>query len=129
MPHLKPRIKTLSGYKAFTKVITCGKRFENTPIKAFVYSFVSTEPIVRIGYAVARKASSAVMRNRLKRLMRESFHANEEAFIQKISTEKTFEIVFMYTGRKAAAPKTVKLESIKDALSDICLMITNEDIE
>jgi ribonuclease P protein component len=129
MPQLKPPIKTLSGFKAFTKVITCGKRFENKPIKAFVSSFISDKPQICVGYAVSRGISKAVHRNRIKRLMRESFRANKEDFVKQMSSEKTLEIVLMYTDNKIFAPKAAQLLSINEALSAVCLKIKNEYAE
>jgi ribonuclease P protein component len=129
MPQIKPPIKTLSGFKAFTRVINCGKRFENKPIKAFVSSFISDKPQTRVGYAVSRGISKAVHRNRLKRLMRESFRANKDDLLKQMSSEKTLEIVLMYTDSKVFVPKAAQLLSINEALSAVCAKIKNEYAE
>jgi ribonuclease P protein component len=123
MPHLQLLTETLSGFEAFTRVITRGKRFEDKPIKAFVCLSVSPEPMVRVGYAVTRGIKKATQRNRVKRLMREAFRANKRNFFGSINSGRLLEIVFMYNDGKETAPKKIHMESVNKALSTVCSLI------
>jgi len=123
MPLSQPTIESLSGFGAFTRVITRGKRYEKQPIKAFVLSSLSKRTSLHVGYAVSKKIRAAAHRNRLKRLMREAFLANKADFIKQLSSGTLVEIVFMYNGNIEIAPTMVQFSTIAQALSTLYSMI------
>ena len=123
MPQLNLSVETLSGFEAFTRVISSGKRFEDRPIKAFVCLSPSKKPIVRIGYAVTRGIKKATQRNRIKRLMREVFRTNKQNFFGYMKTCALLEVVFMYNGSAETLHRKVRLENVYKALFAVCSMI------
>jgi len=119
MPPLQPSIETLSGFGAFTRVIARGIRYEKKPLKAYVSISKSSHSLVRVGYAVTKGVRKSVLRNRLKRLMREAFQANKGDILRRLKTQTEIEIVFMYTGNGNVAPAMVRFSSINTALADL----------
>jgi ribonuclease P protein component len=123
MSSLKQINGSLKGFGAFTRVITKGEKYEEKPIKAFVYLSSSKETLVRIGYTVTKRIKKAVKRNKLKRLMREAFRANKKDLIGHISAGVLVEIVFMYNDDREIVPNKVRFSSINQAISTICTTI------
>ena len=119
----QPSIESLSGFGAFTRVITRGKRYEKQPLKAFLVSSLSKKTSLHVGYTVTKKIRTTAHRNRLKRLMREAFLAKKTEFIRQISSETLVEIVFMYNGNTKIAPTMVRFSTVAQALSTLCSMI------
>jgi ribonuclease P protein component len=119
----QPSIESLSGFGAFTRVITRGKRYEKQPIKAFLVSSLSKKTSLHVGYTVTKKIRTTAHRNRLKRLMREAFLAKKTEFIRQISSGTLVEIVFMYNGNTKIAPTMVRFSTVAQALSTLCSMI------
>ena len=120
---MKPTYKILSGFKAFTVAITRGSRIEKKPIKAFVYSYVSDRPFVRVGYTALKGTKRAVVRNRMKRLMRESFSINKNHFLNTIDSTRSFDIVFMYFGNMEDSPGNIRFREVSEAITSICSSI------
>jgi ribonuclease P protein component len=119
LPLLQPSIKILSGFGAFTRVITRGKKFDRKPIRAFVYSSPSKDPELRVGFAVSKVIRKATQRNALKRLMKEAFRARKEEFFGHVSSGMRLEIVFLYNGDLNIPPKKVRFASIGQSLTDL----------
>ena len=124
MPLLQPSIKTLSGFGSFTRVITHGKKYESKPIKAFVFSSLSNQAGLRIGFAVTKGIRKAAHRNLIKRLMRESFQTKREDFYKHIESGILLEIVFLYNGDIKTPSKNVRFASINQALADLSSKIS-----
>jgi ribonuclease P protein component len=123
MPPSQSSIEILRGFGTFTRVITRGKRYEKQPIKAFVLSTLSNRASLHVGYTVSKKIRTASHRNRLKRLMKEAFHAKKTDFIRQISSGTLLEIVFMYNENIEISPTMVRFSSIVKAFSALCSMI------
>jgi ribonuclease P protein component len=123
MPPMQPVIGSLRGFGVFTRVITRGKRYEKSPIKAFICSSPSTTTSLRIGYTVTRKIRKAIHRNRLKRMMRAAFRTKKEAIVRQADKKGLFEIVFMYNDTNDIDPTRVQFSSINQAFENICSII------
>ncbi|GEM_PF-1937687 len=119
MPPIQPSIETLRGFGAFTRVIARGIRYEKKPLKAYVSLSKSSHSLVRVGYAVIKGVRKSVLRNRLKRLMREAFQANKGDILRRLKSQTEIEIVFMYTSNGNVAPAMVRFSSINTALADL----------
>jgi ribonuclease P protein component len=120
MPLSKKSIGKLSGFGAFTRVITRGIKYQKEPVKAFIISSYSAETSVNVGYAVSKRIGKAVQRNRIKRLMREAFRIYKDSLIDRINPGYLVEIVFMYNGDSKNAPERARFESISQAFSILC---------
>ena len=72
------RAERLSRKRDFERVFRKGKRMD-LPYLRVVYA-PNELPFRRIGFAVSKKVGKAVVRNRIKRLLREVFRRNKDLF-------------------------------------------------
>ena len=91
---------SLKKNKEFKKVFSKGKWFRGTYL--ILYVVPNKLDINRLGIAVGKKNGKSVIRNRLKRLMRESYRLNEK----NINTG--FDIVFLWKSKD----NVVKYQSV-----------------
>lgn len=92
----KERIKSK---KEFNLVYTSGSTIYSNSgkLKAhFYYIKKSDLPEVKVGFAVHKKAGIAVWRNRVKRLLRESFRLNKN-LLKNFSSEKDLLILVVFS--------------------------------
>lgn len=82
------KIKTLKKNYEFKNVLSKGKFYVGKYITIYIKKNYKKENY--IGIAVSTKVAKAVKRNRIKRLIRESFHLN------KNNLKKGNDIVFMW---------------------------------
>ncbi len=73
----KPR--TLRRRREFLRVQGGGKRFKGRHVLLFVAG--NEEDTPRVGFTVSRKVGNAVVRNRVRRRLREIIRLNQEALI------------------------------------------------
>jgi len=125
LPLLQPSIKTLSGFGAFTRVITRGKKFDRKPIKAFVYSSPSKDGGLRVGFTVSKVIRNSTQRNLLKRLMKEAFRARKEEFFGHVRSGMLLEIVFIYNGDFDVLHKKIHFASISQSLTNLSSTINS----
>lgn len=73
-----PKENRLSKRKDFYRVYNEGKIFQNEHFKIF---FLKKDlPPPRLGLSLSKRVGKAVVRNRIKRALRESFRMNKELF-------------------------------------------------
>ena len=82
------RIKTLKKNYEFKNVLDKGKFYKGKYVTIYLSKNKKNENV--IGIAISKKLAKAVKRNRLKRLIRESYR------IQRDSLEKGYNIVFIW---------------------------------
>ena len=87
-----PRKCILKKKKDFQAVYSRGKSYANRFL--VLYVFRSKEFQGRVGFAAGRKLGNAVKRNRIKRLLRESYRLHQDGIEEGIS--------LLLVGRKAA---------------------------
>lgn len=89
------KIKTLKKNYEFKNVLTNGKFYKGKNIIIYISKNKKKENI--IGIAISKKVAKAVKRNRIKRVIRESYR------LQKDKLQKGYSIVFLWN-------KTAKIE-------------------
>ena len=86
------------GKKLFDTIYKNGLIFfsDDKKIKTiFLFEKNSEKPFVKISVAISKKAGSAVWRNRIKRLIRESYRLNKSVLVEFVNLEKlNLNIVF-----------------------------------
>ena len=90
----------------FQKVLKTGKWFGAECV--VIYVLQNKKEVNRIGVAVGKKAGKSVVRNRLKRLIREAYRLNEEQI------EKGLDIVIVW--RSSTNIDNVNFEIVQKSL-------------
>ncbi|BEU88992.1 ribonuclease P protein component [Selenomonas sp. TAMA-11512] len=91
----------------FQRVYQKGKTFSNRMI--VIYVFRSDDLFGRVGFAAGKKLGSAPVRNRVKRLLRESYRLHREDIKDGYA--------ILLVGRKAAT--AAKCQDVERALVDV----------
>ena len=86
------KIDTLKKNYEFKTVLTKGKFYKGEFITMYLYK--NGQEKNRLGITISRKIAKATKRNRLKRLIRESFR------LHKDELEKGYSIVFVWNKKK-----------------------------
>ena len=117
----------IKSRKDFQKIYSSGKIFFSNQkiIKAlFIIEENSKLPGVKIAAAVFKKAGNAVWRNRLKRLIKESYRLNKEILLSSAQEKKLLlKIVFSPNLLYQKKNKNLKLKIIMPEVVDIMLKI------
>lgn len=103
-----PKMGRLCQNKSFQAVYRSGKSYANKYLVLYVLPNRSVNR--RIGFAAGKRLGPAVVRNRLKRLLREAYRHNQE----KITTGVDLVLVGRQPLVKAGIDQTIK------AFLDIC---------
>jgi ribonuclease P protein component len=117
----KERIKSKKIFDAiYTSGITifsANKKFK----ASYLIEQKSKRPEVKMAAAVSKKSGNAVWRNRVKRLIKESYRLNKFGLINFAEEKKvTFNIVF---SANALTEKKNKKPKLKDVMPDIIELI------
>ncbi|MGB8316571.1 MAG: ribonuclease P protein component [Ignavibacteriaceae bacterium] len=117
----------IKSRKDFQQIYSSGKIFFSNQkiIKAlFVIEENPKLPGVKIAAAVFKKAGNAVWRNRLKRLIKESYRLNKEILLSSAQEKKLLlKIVFSPNLLYQKKDKKLKLNIIMPEVADIMLKI------
>ncbi len=117
----------IKSRKDFQQIYTSGKIFFSNQkiIKALcVIEENSKLPGVKIAAAVFKKAGNAVWRNRLKRLIKESYRLNKEILMSYVREKKlSVKIVFSPNLLRQKKNKKLILKNIMPEVVDIMLKI------
>jgi ribonuclease P protein component len=97
--------------------------YEKRPVKAFVYLSSSGKASIRVGFSVAKGIRKATQRNRLKRLMRESFHINKKGLMKRLTCRTMMEVVFLYKGNVELIQTKLRFATINKAITELCSTI------
>lgn len=94
-----PKKEKLKSKKLIEQLFVEGKSVSQYPIKLIYLKVDQQEALIKAGVAVPKKKfKSAVSRNHLKRLLRESYRLNK-ALVSN-NTEDKFAFLFLYIGKE-----------------------------
>mgnify|MGYP001544482358 FL=1 len=112
-------LKPLKGFNSFQEVMKNGKRFRSKNLLASVQFCSDNENEIYFGVSIGKKkARKAVVRNRVKRLLRESLRkkAKENAFPKRLK-----KIILI----RLSAPEKPGLINLKDINPEIEILVNN----
>jgi len=121
-----PKKEKLKSEILIRRVFEDGKSISSYPLK-LIYLPINGHPEVKIQCGVTapkRNFKSAVKRNRIKRLLRESYRLNKENIFNNI--EGSYAFVFLYLGKEMPEYEDVE-KHMKVILKQFLIKVSNED--
>ena len=120
----------IKSKKEFEHIYEFGKTIYSSDKKLkaiFLCDRSVDNPKVKIAIAISKKAGKAVWRNRVKRLIKESYRLNKESLISKINEDKILlRIIFSANYLNENKNKQLKLHHIVIPVLDLLSVIKNE---
>lgn len=99
MDNSYPKKEKLKSKKRITQLFAEGRSVSIYPIKLIYLETKGQEAAIQVGVAVPKKNfKSAVERNRIKRLLRESYRLNKATVFN--NTRSEFAFLFLYLGKE-----------------------------
>jgi len=100
MDYSFPKLEKLKSKKLIDQLFANGKTISSFPIKLiYLKTELPNEIVIQTGVAVPKKNfKSAVKRNRIKRLMRESYRLNKHVVFN--NSQAGFAFLFLYLGKE-----------------------------
>lgn len=107
----------LRGYNTFQKVFQVGDSFSGTMLKCFVLkreNRLDDSSEIMVGFSVAKTVRLAVLRNRVKRLMREVVRKNK-VMLHALVKEKQLHLamIFLYVGNKTVEMRRLNYADVE----------------
>ncbi len=125
-----PAKERIKSRKAFERIFAEGKVTYSSDNKIRLNYFItkdSNKPGVLFAAAVSKKLGKAVWRNRIKRLIRESYRLNKLELVEKCKTQKTLlEVVFSPQSINQKDNKAVTLNEIEKPVKELLVKIGQE---
>ena len=114
----------LRGKKTFQDVFDHGEQFEGTHLRCLMKMSpgegVKERPRIKVGFAVSRGIKRAVDRNRIKRLMRESYRLNQHVVpFTVMNSTKCADIVFVYSPRSPLEVRSISFKDVESSVKQI----------
>jgi ribonuclease P protein component len=120
----------IKSRKDFQKIYSSGKHVfsHNKNIKAlYIIEESKTNAGIKIAAVVFKKAGNSVWRNRLKRLIKESFRLNKHILSDQINEKNIIlKIIFSSNLLNKKNNKSIELKTIMPEIVDIMLKIKSE---
>ncbi|MCJ7552841.1 MAG: ribonuclease P protein component [Ignavibacteriaceae bacterium] len=120
----------IKSKKEFDRIYEFGKTIYSSDKKLkaiFLCDRAVDNPGVKIAIAISKKAGNAVWRNRVKRLIKESYRLNKESLISKIKEKNILlRIIFSANHLNENRNKRLKLQYILTTVLDLLSVIKNE---
>ena len=95
------KAERLKSTASIARLFREGKSVHNYPVRIIYQQVVDStrRTAVKVAFAVPRKSfKRAVLRNRVKRRMREAYRTNKSAFLD--TGPNPVDVVFLYTGKE-----------------------------
>lgn len=113
------KAERLKSTTSIARLFREGKSVHNYPVRIIYEQAVDSgrRTIVKVAFAVPRKRfKSAVLRNRIKRRMRESYRLNKSALMDM--GPNPVDVIFLYTGKEELPYEKIE-RSIRKLLSNL----------
>ncbi len=124
----------LRGRESFRHVFEHGSKIEGDFLRCLIATV--SEPTagpgkeILVGFVVSRSIRRAVERNRLKRLMRESFRLNRNILGAPGNTpRKRLNLVFMYVPNKKKSTNNITYQEIEKDMRQLLTLVPHEKLE
>lgn len=103
-----PKNEKLKSKKISDKLFDEGQSVSNYPVKLiYLKTELPTNALIQAGVTVSKKNfKSAVKRNRIKRLLRESYRMNKQLVFN--NSNSTYAFLFLYLGKDMPQHKTIE---------------------
>ncbi len=105
-----PRAERLRKRREFVAIQGSGRKLHTEHFLVFVQARAGTDAAARMGVTVSRKVGGAVVRNRVKRLVREAFRRSKALF------PRGLDVVFV--AKRTA--ETAEYEQVKREIEGLC---------
>jgi ribonuclease P protein component len=113
------REETLRGRGTFSALYRDGSRLDGEVIRCFFRCEEGAGASVRAGFSVSGRLFGAVMRNRMKRLMRAAFDAERDV-VDGRPFEGRLTAVFVYRGSRAKPAERLKMQDVRQDMQRFC---------
>jgi ribonuclease P protein component len=119
-----PKSDILRGKKIFSFVFQHGRRIEGKFIRCYICPHPATlpeqSPRYQVGFAVATRVRRAVDRNRMKRLLRESYRLQKDLFCTAVENARTsLAIVFLFSTQTQHRRQLPSFQQVSDDMKNI----------
>lgn len=120
--------EVLRGYGVFRDVFSNGELVGGRLVKAFVRRVSKTrgENVhLKVGFAVSRKVRSSVNRNRIRRLLRQSYRISKHSLTQHLKSRGIFlQMILLYAGSDQVDVKRLRYTELETEVKQILRSIT-----
>ena len=125
------RNERITGKKNFTTVFENGsslfssdKKIKAVCIRQIIQNDQNSKPGVQIASAISKKSGNAVWRNRIRRLIKESYRLEKLPVVEKSLEKKVLlQIIFLPVGFSKKKNPVVRLIDMKPSVEDILSQI------
>ncbi len=94
---------------------------EGALLRCIVVLEPDPNPVMNVGYAVPSRAYTAVLRNRLRRLMREAFAREQETLEEALRGRGvSASIIFAFKAQPQSQVRRLKLQPVREEIADLC---------
>ncbi len=115
--------------QSFWKVISSGNKIIGKNIICYFLIEDADTAKVQIGFTINKSIKGAVIRNRIKRLMRESYRLNKHILDTDPPKKIALTAVFLFGNKNRLSEKNIEFnianEDIMNTLKKLKIMITN----
>ena len=120
------RSERLRGSKSFKRVRSSSKHETGELIRCTYQVEMSDIVGMSVGFVVAGGASTAVQRNRLKRLMKEAFRAERPTLLKPLQLHKASGLLlFTFKGRKDTLPHQTKFGDVQRDITKLTRVVAS----
>ena len=116
--------EALRGFAAFDRVFRDGRRTSGALLHCMYRVERAERVVLRVGFAVSSKHYHAVRRNRLRRLMREAFRAEQEILYGALERARSSaDVVFLFRPKTPLTVERLSVFPVRDDMAAICRRI------